>query len=81
MLLDKASCCWSTDTFCVALFNSDMAEQSGALQLLVTVTYMYVNSMHMCPTAYEGLNHVWSTVSGSKVQRGLILHEGHHTLS
>ena len=81
MLLDKASCCWSIDTSCVALFNSDMAEQSGALQLLVTVPYRYINSMQVGPMAYEGLNHVWSTVSGSKVQRGLTLQEEHHTLS
>ena len=58
-----------------------MLEQSQALQLLVTVTYVCVNSMQLCPMAYESLNHVWPTVASSKVQRGPILHDGHHTLS
>ena len=81
MLRDKASYCWSIDTSCVALFNSDTAEQPGALQLLVAVTYMYVNSMQVGPMMHEGLNHVWSTVSDGVVQRGPILQEGHHTHS
>ena len=81
MLIDESNCSWVIDTVCAALSTSGISEQSEALQLLVTVAYMYVNSMHICPMAYESLNHVWSIVFGSKVQRGQFLHEGQHTLS
>ena len=75
-LIDEANSNMSIDTVCAALFKCDESEQSEAMQLLVTVTYMNVNSIHVCPMLYESLNNVWSTVCGSKAQRVLVLHEG-----